>query len=158
MKQVLLFTVLLASLMFVSWVAVDRGIKLTSYILKRGVERNPTMNEVTDIRQDPEVRRVVKEMRGPAHDWVERSQSGGCCWCRNCHEEAWPPFTHHQVCPHNKPITMSIGDLAFFMRDKCETNEWEIKLAAIRFSNRAREPRSTPEEWIRAACAAWRMK
>ena len=136
MKQVLLFTVLLASLMFVSWVAVDRGIKLTSYILKRGVERNPTMNEVTDIRQDPEVILTAKEM-GYVEPLCSHKQTEFCDDCG---------------------IIMSIGDLAFFMRDKCETNEWEIKLAAIRFSNRAREPRSTPEEWIRAACAAWRMK
>ena len=97
---------------------------------------------MSDIRQDPEVVRVYKEMGGTT-------------------DVLWGVET--------KPLLMPLGDLAFFMRDKMETEDlmwhWNLNINdlcsdAVELDDRHMHSLrySTPEQWIRAACAAWRMK
>ena len=59
------------------------------------------------------------------------------------------------------PIPMSVGDLAFWMRDKCVDVLWfshlQINIGGWHDAEDTIK-KSTPEQWIKAACKAWNSK
>jgi len=65
-------------------------------------------------------------------------------------------------CPVPDPISMPLGDLAFFMRDNCAKHGVFDRWIKILYSS-LDDPdcsilEATPTQWIRAACAAWKGK
>jgi len=90
---------------------------------------------MTDIRTDPEVQRVCGDMgiQGVCRDFPK---------CGRC------------------TIRMSIGDLAFWMRDQCIEDTWLEQIYQITGDDSCIDTlaSSTPREWIRAACKAWGTK
>ena len=122
-----------------------------------------------DIRQDPEVMRVYWEMFTQATgmtQWthkIGRIRAGYCDKCGK-HLDRLP----YGRCEIPDPITMSVADLAFWMRDKCDPEQWEWELVECYFGNqlnmsfaaRARVAlhQATPKQWIYAAVKAWRQK
>ena len=120
-----------------------------------------------DIRQDAEVVKTYWEMGGhkkpycancSSGSWLASGQSNGRSICKTC-------------C-YGPPITMSLGDLAFWMRDKCfeasiggRATNWPLKVKELSndFDDRGLAfletlAHATPEQWIRAAVKAWRSK
>ena len=90
-----------------------------------------------DIRTDPEVLMVVTQM-------CDVSRKGA--------------FEGRTGVPD--PITMSVGDLAFWMMDQCNYKVFRDKLyneVGPRDSGSYTDGylKATPEQWIRAACKAW---
>ena len=47
--------------------------------------------------------------------------------------------------------SVGIGDLAFFMRDKCDKRDWTNALLSI-------DMEDSPQKWIKAAVKAWEAK
>ena len=89
-----------------------------------------------DIRKNPDVKRVVAEMRGSGEFELEVS---------SCKSIVYPD------------ITMSIGDLAFWMRDKCDWQTFEKALSSTA-DGRIAWFNTTPEQWIYATVKAWNSK
>jgi len=58
--------------------------------------------------------------------------------------------------PDGEHIFGSIGDLAFWMRDQCDQDAW-LQALFEQCPHIENEPLygTTPEQWIRAAVAAW---
>ena len=83
---------------------------------------------MSDIRTDPEVLRVFQAMGGVT-----------------------------LMEPKGQRIYMSIGDLAFWMRDKCDANEYRRKLFQLQPPIRSASM-ATAEEMIQAAVKAWSSK
>ena len=118
-----------------------------------------------NILTDPEVVQVYWEMKGVT-EWGHRLQNiAGMIDCTKCGAVSNPPKRTlcSETCSIPDPIGMSVGDLAFFMRDKCVKHDrirkWEMFLEELVNCNITHAYRmSTPEQWIRAACKAWRMK
>ena len=123
---------------------------------------------MTDPRTDPDVLKTYWEMKGvtefehteklcklPDSDFAYR-------WmCSKCREDSDDIDTEN--CPIPDPITMSVWELAWFMRDQCEANiphgKWVVELCQI--CTEGKGPiiaRSTPEQWIEAATKAWGAK
>ena len=96
-----------------------------------------------DIRKNTDVKRVVAEMRGSGEFELEVS---------SCKSIVYPD------------ITMPLGDLAFWMRDRCNCEKWYLSMRGFhRFrdesiSDKLIIKRSTPEQWIEAAVKAWDSK
>ena len=81
-----------------------------------------------------------------------------CSKCgTNLCEDEYGEVAHDPRCPVPDPIPLSPWELAGFMRDKCEKRLWTIELEKISrpFPLVAY---STPQQWIKAACKAWRSK
>lgn len=146
------------------------------------------MTDKEDPRLDPDVIKVFWEMRGET-EWRHSSKPIGFAWggpatkvwrCSKCGKTASYSDMIEDRCTTPDPITMSLGDLAFWMRDKCNSDKnfdgtktvdynralhslWVRRYDGIR--GRAgydflwwTRTMVTPEDMIRAACAAWRMK
>ena len=105
---------------------------------------------MNDIRKDPDVIRVYCEMNKSRHTLPNKYiEVKHCMFCKATPKDK-------TVCIQ-KPIHLSIGDLAFFMRNKCEAQEWE-RCMALPPLGRIPWAKTNPEQWIRAACAAWSQK
>ena len=120
---------------------------------------------MNDIRTDPEVLRVYWAMKGQ-DPYIHRSDVG---WqiqmkelrCEKCYgllEEACKA-----PCLYPDPITMSVCDLAEYMRNQCvkQQQDGEYRKQLLLMSPWPDDhkdwviSRSTPEHRIRAACKAW---
>ena len=89
---------------------------------------------MSDILCDPEVIKVAKEMG------LDVTGKG-------------------ILCPQT--VEGCVASVAFLMRDKCDALLWRQKLSLLSgWSSNGYMcvSHTTPEQWIRAACAAWRMK
>ena len=89
-----------------------------------------------DIRKNPDVKRVVAEMRGSGEFDLDVA---------GCKSIVYPE------------ITMSVAELAFFMRDKCDQFTWRHQLA-LSLKEEVAMSCSTPTQWILAAAKAWDSK
>ena len=107
---------------------------------------------MSDIRTDPETLRVYWDMRGMTDDDFMKYPDGQCS-CGDCISNARPGDL---VCIPD-PITMSIGDLAFWMRDKCDQFTWRHQLA-LSLKEEVAMSCSTTTQWILAAVKAWDSK
>ena len=117
---------------------------------------------MSDIRTDPETLRVYWDMRGMTDDDFMKYPDGQCS-CGDCISNARPGDL---VCIPD-PITMSIGDLAFWMRDASDREAWEFYLVEEWYRDKYRSfasnsrhafQHSTPEQWIDAAVKVWEAK
>ena len=107
---------------------------------------------MTDIKQDLEVIRVYWEMMGTTcYDHCMVLAIGGGYICNKCKKP-----NDHRPCSYLSPITLSVPELAFFMRDKCVDAvggyKWSYSIDETCYWD------MTPEQWIEAACAAWEGK
>lgn len=114
---------------------------------------------MTDIREDPDVIKVFWEMMGKdPYQHNPEYMVANCykCGMSSSNRMGEPiEFSNMPACPIPDPITMSIGDLAFFMRNKCDNGKYLDALCEIIFNGISE---ATPEEMIRAAVAAWSAK
>ena len=92
-----------------------------------------------DIRKNPDVKRVVAEMRGSGEFDLEVAG------------------VKSTVYPE---ITMSVGDLAWYMRDKCVEKYWYSHLFFLGEFRDAEDAikHATLTQWIIAAAKAWDSK
>ena len=121
-----------------------------------------------DIRTDPEVLRVYWEMKGQSPirhaTYKTASKTTECSYCGRIEGTLTSGnMWCEEPCPKNnypRPITMSTGDLAFWMMDQCNYKVFRDKLyneVGPRDSGSYTDGylKATPEQWIRAACKAW---
>lgn len=120
---------------------------------------------MSDIREDQEAMQVYWAMRGvqPSHcinPSINNYLFGECIKCgaelnlMECKKQRSGLYIKYG-CSVEDPITMSIGDLAFWMRDQCDIEDYEACLCGT-IAGEAPLVAATPEEMIRAACAAWK--
>ena len=135
---------------------------------------------MTDIRTDPDVLRVYWEMKGvtefehteklcklPDSDFAYRWM---CSKCRVDSDDL-----HTDDCPIPDPITMSVWELAGFMRDQCVAEcreqwdrvKWDLYFEATNnknatsfhdFSSQWFSDEAKPEQWIEAGVRSWGAK
>lgn len=130
---------------------------------------------MNDIRKDPEVVRVYWEMVGiseyrctPRHYNRNGHPDHPDMICKKCSTVYRGFFEclalQPTKCQYPDPIPLSIGDLAFWMKSKCERYVWMNELFLLYQKKRGTIEVGLseclydmePEQWIRAACVAWK--
>ena len=114
-----------------------------------------------DIRQREDVLRVYWEMEGRRcfyHKmesmFIASYPSPSKQRCSKCNKE---DVHFGDDCPIPDPIPLSMGDLAFFMRDKCDSYSIQVCLGQI-LPEKTPLSMANPEQWIEAAVVAWDSK